>query len=276
MTAHHANIHPIGRERSQPFQFKQLHGTHGPWLINGLRLDELDSAEILLDSSTSTMHQTSTSTSTASNASAIGRAVVGGVALGGVGAVIGGTTGKRSTISTATAVESKAVELTVKLTFIGGEVLHAIVTDVAAYHWLLEFTTVAPATDEELATLARQATFQRNEQAIADRARQLLPKPAPKSVSEFWGTAAIAAVSVVIYVLLGSGSAFWIAVVLVVSSVAAACCLSAYNESAAASNDAAHAQNIEDLIGSFDRNGNPPPEAVEKIKNGTWRYEHHR
>lgn len=276
MTAHHANIHPIGRERSQPFEFKQLHGTHGPWLINGLRLDELESAEILLDSSTSTVRETSQSTSTASSSSSIGRAIVGGVALGGVGAVIGGATGKRLTETTSNAVESKDIELTVKLVFIGGEVLHAIVTDVAAYHWLLEFTTMAPASAEDIARQSRQAMILKNEQSLADRAKWLLPKPSPKRISEGWGTLGIGAVSAGAYIMLGQGSLFWLIVIAVASCVVGALCLGTYNESSVKSNDETHAQNIADLIASFDRHGNPPPDAVEKIKKGTWRYRPHR
>lgn len=276
MTAHHANIHPIGRERSQPFEFKQLYGTHGSWQIHGLRLDKLESAEILQDSSTSTVRETSQSTSTASSSSSMGRAIVGGVALGGVGAMIGGATGKRLTETISNAVESKAIELTVKLVFIGGEVLHAIVTDVAAYHWLFEFTTMAPASAEDSASQSPQAMILKNEQSLDDRAKWFLPTPSPKRISEGWGTMGIGAVSAGAYIAFGQGSLFWLIVIVVIACVLGGLCLSIYNESAAKSNDETHAQNIADLIASFDRHGNLLPDAVEKIKNGTWRYESHR
>lgn len=276
MSEHLASIHPIGRERSQPFQFARLHRTHGPWLMNGLRLDELVSAEILLDSSTSTVHETSQSKSSASNTSTIGRTIVGGVAMGGVGAVIGGVTGKRTTETTSNSVEHRNVELTLKLVFLRGETLHAIVSDVAAYHWLLEFTTMTPASVEEIAAQSRQAMLLKNDQELNERAMRLLPKPSPKKIGEGWGTLAIGAVSAAAYIVLGQGSLFWLLIIVVSACVAGGFCISMYNESAVKSNDESHAQNIADLVHSFDRHGNPPPDAVEKIKAGTWRYEPHR
>lgn len=107
----------------------------------------------------------------------VGRAAVGGVVFGGAGAVLGGATAKKTTVSSSTSVEIRNTELTCKLKFSNDDVLHAIITDVAAYHWLLAFTSLPAATTNEL----------EHENALADAARKRADqeRQAQKIVGQF-------------------------------------------------------------------------------------------
>jgi hypothetical protein len=119
-----------------PAKIEQLFVTHGPYTIEGNRLDLLTKAQIVVDSSTSSISQVGTSSSTANTGSMLGRAVVGGVLTGGAGAVIGGLSGKRdSTINTVSS-ESKSTELTTELTFEDGSNMYVLIKSMESFHWL--------------------------------------------------------------------------------------------------------------------------------------------
>lgn len=144
MTQHSNSIRPVDHENGSVFTFSRMFGTHGPHLIDGKRLDQLTGVDLLLDSSTSVVSQTSYATTTSNATGVLGRAVVGGLVAGGVGALVGGTTGAKTTTSAGSSVESINTQLTVKLTFEAGQTIHAVVTDLAAYHWLLSFPGKPP------------------------------------------------------------------------------------------------------------------------------------
>ncbi|MFZ4621109.1 MAG: hypothetical protein ACOYNS_11155 [Bacteroidota bacterium] len=128
--------------------------THGPYQINGYRLDQLKSIDLLVDSSTSTstVNESGTITTKAKTGNLIGRTIVGATVLGGPGAIIGGTTGTKSSISSSTSVitETKNHQLTAKLTFYNKKSLNVFITDLEGYHWLLGMTGQKPMTQKEL------------------------------------------------------------------------------------------------------------------------------
>ena len=69
---------------------KRLFGTHGPYTIEGKRLDQLVKVQLIVDSSVSTIEQTGSIVEKAKTGSMVGRAVAGAVIAGGAGAVVGG------------------------------------------------------------------------------------------------------------------------------------------------------------------------------------------
>ena len=62
-----------------PARIEKLFETHGPYTIEGKRLDFLTKVQLLVDSSSTSTLQSGTSTSSAKTGSMVGRAVVGGV-----------------------------------------------------------------------------------------------------------------------------------------------------------------------------------------------------
>jgi len=89
------NLYTFKDGKAIPARIERLFKTHGPYTIEGQRLDFLTKVQLLVDSSTTSTSQSGTSTSKANTGNMIGRAVVGGILIGGVGAVIGGLSAKR-------------------------------------------------------------------------------------------------------------------------------------------------------------------------------------
>lgn len=128
----------------------KMFGTHGPYMLEGKRLDQLIKVQLLHDASTSTSTQTGSSVSSAKTGNMVKRAVIGGALTGGVGAVVGGVTGKReATINTTTTTQVKA-ELTVELIYLDGCSQYIFLDDLKPFHWLLSFANQASMTNEEV------------------------------------------------------------------------------------------------------------------------------
>jgi hypothetical protein len=135
---------------SLPAKIEKLFQTHGPFTIEGRRLDCLAKVNVLVDSSISTMQTTGTSTSKAKTGSMLGRAVVGGVLTGGSGAIIGGLSGKREAYTNTISSEVKQTEITAELIFQDENSLYVVIKSIEAFHWLLSFAGQRPLTDDEL------------------------------------------------------------------------------------------------------------------------------
>ena len=95
---HEINIEIIKNGSPEKANIRKMFSSHGPYLIGDLRLDSLTSVNLLVDSSTTTSHQTGNheSITKAKTGSMLGRAVVGGVLLGGTAAAVGAITGKKN------------------------------------------------------------------------------------------------------------------------------------------------------------------------------------
>ena len=159
-----------------PAKIEQLFVTHGPYTIEGKRLDLLTKAQIIVDSSTSSISQVGTSSSTANTGSMLGRAVVGGVLTGGAGAVIGGLSGKRdSTINTVSS-ESKNTELTTELTFDDGSSLYVLIKSMKSFHWLLGFASQRAWSEGEIETFRNQASNKKFEMELYDAHEEAIKK----------------------------------------------------------------------------------------------------
>lgn len=202
MNNYENTIIPVSQGNETSFTIKRLFDSHGPWTINGKRLDELESVDIILDSSTSSRHETSLGNITANTGSMIGRAAVGGAVFGGAGAVLGGATAKKTTINQSTSVEVRNTELTCKLKFSDDDVLHAIITDVAAYHWLLAFTSLPAATKSELEHESALADSARIRADQEQRAQEIVGQFIFAEKSVFPAVLTICALGGILYVLL--------------------------------------------------------------------------
>jgi hypothetical protein len=147
-----SNIYIFKNESKTLAKIVKMFDTHGPYLLEGRRLDQLVKVQLLHDASTSTSTQTGNSINTSNTGNLVKRAVIGGVLTGGVGAVIGGVTGKReATINTQTTTEVQT-ELTVELIYIDGSSQYVFLRDITSFHWLLSFANQSPMTDEEIAS----------------------------------------------------------------------------------------------------------------------------
>lgn len=193
-------IIPLNNENRKSFNIKKLFESHGPWTIDNHRLDELTSIDILLNSSASVTEETSTGKTTANTGSMIGRAAAGGVLLGGVGAVVGGITGAKTTVNTSTSIESLETKLTCKLTFADGKILHAIITDPAAYHWLLAFTTSRKFTEEEIEEEKLIANNNKIRLNKEQHAKDILGEFKFKGISEFPVIFLVCALAGIVYI----------------------------------------------------------------------------
>jgi len=131
-------------------RIEKLFETFGPYTIEGRRLDLLTKVQLLVDSSTTSTYQSGTNTSIAKTGSMVGRAVMGGVLIGGVGAVIGGLSGKRESVINTVNNEILHTELTAELIFEDGYSLYVLLKDKGSFHWLLSFVNQTPLTDEEI------------------------------------------------------------------------------------------------------------------------------
>lgn len=138
-------------------EIKRMFDTHGPYMLDQQRLDMLTKVSVLVDASTTTSYESGTQESKANISSAVGRAVVGGVLAGGVGAVVGGTTGKRNTTISSVITEELDTNLTVELEFSNARPIHVIITKLSSYHWLLEQLNQEPATDEQIFEIKKYA-----------------------------------------------------------------------------------------------------------------------
>lgn len=146
-----------------PAKIEKLFETHGPYTFEGKRLDQLSKVELLVDSSTSTIKQTGTASEHTQTSNMLGRAAVGGVLAGGAGAVIGGLSGKKESISSNVSSEVINTDLTAQLVFEDNSSIYVRITDISAFHWLLGFANMKPLTDEELEVEKNKALSSRFE-----------------------------------------------------------------------------------------------------------------
>ncbi|MBB6558871.1 hypothetical protein HNP48_001535 [Acidovorax soli] len=272
MTDYNTTIHPLGRAAGAVFTFSRLYETHGPFTLNGHRLDQLVNVHLLLDSSTSVTTSATHATTTSDASGVLGRAVVGGIVGGGTGALIGATTGGKTTKATSSAVETRSTDLTVKLEFHDGYALHAIISDQRAYHWLLAFVEQEPASEADLEEQRQQAETLRERTILEARAHELMPMRPLSSMGPgpvILGVGCVLAVAVLaVPISLGVAIGIWLAVMVVLTPLVTVLVQRSNAEDLAQAKSKYDAK-IERLIASFDENGNPPPGAVDRIRNGS-------
>lgn len=143
-------INVINDGKKVPAHIEKMFGEFGPYMLNGKRLDLLTKVQILVDSSISTTTTSGSSSSSASTGNMVKRAIVGGVLLGGAGALAGGVTGKRDSEIKSTSTESISTELTAELTFADGRSQYVFLTNMEGFHWLLGQANLEPMSDAEL------------------------------------------------------------------------------------------------------------------------------
>lgn len=143
-------IHVIHDGKKVPAHIEKMFGEFGPYMLNGKRLDLLTKVQILVDSSISTTTTSGSSSSSASTGNMVKRAIVGGVLLGGAGALVGGVTGKRDSEIKSTSTESITTELTAELSFADGRSQYVFLTNMEGFHWLLGQANLEPMSDAEL------------------------------------------------------------------------------------------------------------------------------
>jgi len=129
---------------------KRLFDTDGPYTIEGRRLDQLAKVQVLVDSSVSTIKKTGTTIEKANSGSMLGRAVAGAVIAGGAGAVVGGLSGKKESVTSSISSESIAIDITAELIFEDNGSIYVQIKSNDALHWLLGFANQKPMTDDEI------------------------------------------------------------------------------------------------------------------------------
>jgi hypothetical protein len=144
------NIYIFRNGCTELAQVEKLFKTHGPYELEGQRLDKLVKVQIISDSSTQSISQTGKETTKANTGEVIGRAIVGGVLLGGAGAVVGGMTGSHESKSKSSSRTLNKVEYTVELIFEEEVLLYVLVKSQDALHWLLSFVNQPSLTTEEV------------------------------------------------------------------------------------------------------------------------------
>jgi len=131
-------------------KIEKMFGTHGPYLIEGKRLDCLVKVHLLTDSSTSTTRNIGTTVEKSNTGSLVGRSIAGAIVAGGAGAVIGGLSGKKESVNNTETQEVKDTDLTVELNFQDNSSLYLRVKNINDFHWLLGFVNETPLTDDEI------------------------------------------------------------------------------------------------------------------------------
>lgn len=129
----------------------QMFETHGVPMLDEQRLDTLVDVSLLFDGSTVETHSTSSGESTVNNKNMAKRAVVGGVLLGGTGAIIGGATAKQEIITNSRTVEKIKANLTVKLCYDSGFEQIIILNNIDHFHYFMSFVNMRPKSDNDIA-----------------------------------------------------------------------------------------------------------------------------
>lgn len=160
---------------------QKMFGTHGPYLLEGKRLDLLNKVQLLHDSSTATHHQTGTSVEKVNNKNMLKRAVVGELLLGPAGAIIGGNTAERTSTISSTTTTQVQTQITAELIYLDGGSQYIFMDDLKPFHWLLGFANQTPLSDEEIereriAAINLKNAEQRR-QAILTKLQQNLQMP---------------------------------------------------------------------------------------------------
>ena len=117
------------------------------------RLDKMQSIEVLSDLS---KRRTSTKTSGnqgASTSNVVGRAIVGGLISGGVGAIIGGVTGEKRITTSSISTEDIDLNLILSIRFSDEPSLTIKLTDTSVLEFIASFSGSTAASDDELASL---------------------------------------------------------------------------------------------------------------------------
>lgn len=153
----------------------RMFGTHGPFMIGALRLDRLDSVEILRDASTVTTYTATLGETATNTGSLVSRAVAGQILAGPVGAIIGGSTAKATTTSAAISnqVANPDVYLAMKFRNIATNVIVQLHSDEAFRQILAsvgqkECTPVELAEMEALSKIWQAEQERRNQTAKHD------------------------------------------------------------------------------------------------------------
>lgn len=157
-----------------PVEIKRLFNTHGPYTIEGKRLDLLTKVNLITDSSISTFKQTGSSIETSKTGSLVGRAVTGAVLAGGVGAIVGGLSGGKESVTTSTSEETIITDITIELVFNGNDFLYIQVKDMGAFHWLLGFANQSPLSDDKIETERQLAIIEQVNISFYDTYRKVI------------------------------------------------------------------------------------------------------
>lgn len=145
-----SNIYIFENGTKKRVTVERMFKTHGSYVLEGRRLDQLVRVQIIHDSSTSSQTHQGTSIDSVNNLNMLKRAAVGGVLIGGVGAAIGGITAQReATINTVTNTHINT-ELTAELIYADGTSQYVLLDDIKPFHWLLSCVNQKPLTDEEV------------------------------------------------------------------------------------------------------------------------------
>jgi hypothetical protein len=125
--------------------------THGVPMLDEQRLDNLVDVSLLFDGSTVETHSTSSGESTVNNKNMAKRAIVGGVLLGGAGAIIGGATAKQEITTKSKSVEKINANLTVKLRYSNDLEQIVILSNIDHFQYLISFVNMIPRSDNDIA-----------------------------------------------------------------------------------------------------------------------------
>jgi len=171
---------------------KMLYNTYGPLALAGGRLDQLRDVVLVADSTTSTFEEKGNSESKARTGSVIGRSLVGGLLVGGVGAVVGGTTAGRSDSFTSVTQEKKSYNFTLSLEWKDGTRKIASVDNPQDLEWLMSFLGSPEMSEEEIHVQKEKAKSLAALAAIDNEAQAEVDIEAPplkvKNSSESYNT----------------------------------------------------------------------------------------
>ncbi len=159
-----------------PAKIERLFKTHGPYTLEGKRLDLLSKVQVVVDSSSSSTSELGTSTSNAKTGNMLGRAIVGGVLTGGVGAVIGGLSGARESIINSVTSESINTQLTTELIFEDRSTLYLLINNLESFHWLLGFSNQEAWSEEKLSIEKNKALNAKFELQLNDAHEEAIEK----------------------------------------------------------------------------------------------------
>lgn len=202
-----SNIYIFENGAKKRIHIERMFKTHGPYLLEGRRLDQLAKVQLIHDSSTSTQTQRGTSIDNVNNLNMLKRAAVGGILTGGVGAVIGGATAQRQATFNTTTKTHITTELTAELIYLDGTSQYVLFDDLKPFHWLLGCANQTPLSDAEIEaerlTALREQTETELRKILNPKVEQLfLPPVFAKDKAKQFGIPALAVISVILLMLM--------------------------------------------------------------------------
>lgn len=202
-----SNIYTFENGAKKRANVERMFKTHGPYLLEGRRLDQLAKVQLIHDSSTSTQTQRGTSIDNVNNLNMLKRAAVGGILTGGVGAVIGGATAQRQATFNTTTKTHITTELTAELIYMDGTSQYVLFDDLKPFHWLLGCANQTPFTDAEIEaerlTALREHTEIELRKILTPQVEQLfLPPVFAKDKAKQFGIPALAVISVILLMVM--------------------------------------------------------------------------